>query len=383
MNSKKTYLAIDLCKDYTQMAYFLGNMSEPESLSTIKGEQRYLVPTEVELDEEGMERKLKEFLFQLMEKAKSMYALGEVKDVVVTVEYPDRALVNTITGIMEEYGIEKDHIKVFGHSESLIYYMLYQKKELWVNDVFVFDFTKTRFIVRRLSSVRARRPNPVIVEEMELSSKFTIDMLETTEGKKDADQKFLQLLKELCSKHIVSTVFLTGIGFYDKWMEQSVKFLCTKRRVFQGFNLFVKGACYGLMDAEQLNLEREYQFVCSGRTLLNIELEVENGDRMGSVLLSGAGTNWYDAGARAEGILDNTRVLKLKINSSVSRKTSELQINLHTFPNRPNRMTRVEIILSYLSDRQCVVIVEDMGFGEFYKSSGEHIKKIINVEEYL
>ena len=76
-------------------------------------------------------------------------------------------------------------------------------------------------------------------------------------------------------------------------------------------------------------------------------------------------------------------MVNLKILSSVSKKESSVTIDLHSFPKRPNRTTRVEVILSYTSDRQCVVIVADMGFGDFYKSSGEHMKKIINVEEYL
>ena len=381
MNTK-VYLAIDLCKDYTQMAYFLGNMTEPESLTTIKGEQRYLIPTEASLEPHADKEQLKKFLFALIEKAKTMYSIQNIKDM-FTVEYPDGVLVNTIIDIMQEYGIEREHVKVLGHSESLIYYILYQKKELWLNDVFVFDFSQTRFIVRRLSTIKSKRPSPIIVEEMELSSEFSIDMLETPEGRKEADKKLLHILIDLCREHIISTVFLTGIGFYDKWMEESVKFLCMKRRVFQGFNLFVKGACYGLMDVDFLNREKDYQFVCSGRTLLNIELEVEQGNKDGVVLLSGAGVNWYEAGAKTEGILDDTYVLNLKILSSVSKKESSVTIDLHSFPKRPNRTTRVEVILSYTSDRQCVVIVADMGFGDFYKSSGEHMKKIINVEEYL
>ncbi len=38
-------VAVDLCDDYSQISYFTGTMTEPESLSTIPGEQKYLIPT--------------------------------------------------------------------------------------------------------------------------------------------------------------------------------------------------------------------------------------------------------------------------------------------------------------------------------------------------
>ena len=48
MKDTKTYVSIDLCNDYTQMAYYVTNdMEEPLSLTTTKNDQRYLVPTEV------------------------------------------------------------------------------------------------------------------------------------------------------------------------------------------------------------------------------------------------------------------------------------------------------------------------------------------------
>ena len=49
MSIDATYnvVAIDLCKDYTQVAYCREKMSEPESVSTIPGEQRFLIPTVV------------------------------------------------------------------------------------------------------------------------------------------------------------------------------------------------------------------------------------------------------------------------------------------------------------------------------------------------
>ena len=44
--NNKVLLSIDLCRDYSQIAYCCsGTMTEPESVSVISGEQKYLIPT--------------------------------------------------------------------------------------------------------------------------------------------------------------------------------------------------------------------------------------------------------------------------------------------------------------------------------------------------
>lgn len=426
MEENKILVSIDLCRDYSQIAYSnTKGKPEPESVSVINDEQKYLIPTvaaklkdreqwcigeDVYLREKrGEAIAVYDMLTMVLKEQRvtlgdTQYTGSEVlreffkglfvilernchivnpHEVVVTVEYPDRILVKVIRQVLEELSFPKESVKVLGHSESLIYYMVFQKRELWVNDVFIFDFTEHQFLVRRLGTVRARTPQPVIVEEMDLSSKYTIDMTKTPEKCREIDARFLQLLKDLCTKYIVSTVYLTGSGFYEEWMKDSLKFLCAKRRVFLGYNLFVKGACYAALGDHGIGNAADYQFVCSGRTLVNIELEVWKEDRFVPVVLSKAGTNWYEAGARAEGILDGSREIRFRINSSISKKAKILPVKLMSFPARPNKTTRVEISLSYKSERQCVIVVKDLGFGEFFKSSGEQVKELINIEDYL
>ena len=407
------------------MAYCIGNMSEPESVSTISGEQKYLIPTvigkingsnewcigddavlrekrgedinandilksiltekSIKINEKSYagHEVLKACFLELFKILSTNYHITRPDNLVVTVEYPDRILVNLIRDVLIELEFDKDKIKIIGHSESLIYYTVFQKKEIWVNDVLIFDFTDNQFLVRRLNTVRARVPQPIIVEEMDLSQKFKMEYIKSESGRLEMDTKFLELLRELCGKHIVSTVFLTGMGFYEKWMEDSIRFLCSKRRVFQGYNLFVKGAGYANLSAMGMGNADNYQFVCSGRTLVNIELEIEKDGKTVPVVLSKAGTNWYEAGARAEGILDNSREIKLKLVSSLSKMEKEITIDLRGFPPRPNKTSRIEVLLAYRNDRQCIVLVKDLGFGDFFKASDEKVKTTIDIENYL
>ncbi|SEQ41306.1 hypothetical protein SAMN02910289_01964 [Lachnospiraceae bacterium RM5] len=418
-------LAVDFCKDYSQIAYCNETMSEPDSVSTKLGDQLYLIPTAVgyiadedrwcigeeaisykKLDNESVctdmldailtetgitlsEKKysahevVTEYFKGLLNLVEKLYQIKEIDKIVVSVEYPDRILVNLIRNILGDLGFLKDNIKIIGHSESLIYYTIFQKKELWVNDVLVFDFNENQFFVRRLTTHRARTPQPVIVEENDLSKKFKMEYLSDPEKKKEMDKEFLVLIKRLCEKYVVSTVYLTGKGFYENWMEESIRFLCLRRRVFQGYNLFVKGGAYAAISMLGIEKENEYQFVCAGRTVIDILLEVDKEDKDVFVTLSKAGTNWYEAGARAEVILDDVDKIRLKLVSSLSKSEKYLTIDLNNFPQRPNRTTRVEIILAYRNDTQCIVVAKDMGFGEFFKATDSSVKTTINIEEYI
>jgi hypothetical protein len=44
VKEKRITVAIDLCRDYSQIAYYTEDMQDCESISTIPGEERFLVP---------------------------------------------------------------------------------------------------------------------------------------------------------------------------------------------------------------------------------------------------------------------------------------------------------------------------------------------------
>lgn len=164
-------VSIDLCRDYTQIAYCMGNMAEPDSVSTIAGEQKYLIPTEIGklnnsdewcIGDDALLREkngeailaddilktilseksivvsnntytgyeiLKHFFEGLFKILKSNYHIVQPDYISVTVEYPDRILVNLIRNVLNDMGYDREHVKIIGHSESIIYYMISQKRK--------------------------------------------------------------------------------------------------------------------------------------------------------------------------------------------------------------------------------------------------------------
>ena len=53
------------------------------------------------------------------------------------------------------------------------------------------------------------------------------------------------------------------------------------------------------------------------------------------------------------------------------------------FPDRPNKTTRVAITLAYINENQCDVMVEDLGFGEFFKATGMVAKESIIIDDVI
>ena len=169
-NSIGIVVGIDIAHDYTQVSYYTAGMNEPESMSTIYNEQKYLIPTvlfkwenkeEWLIGDEAMLRAgrnegkavdgilemaltgksetidgkqysatqiFEKYIELLFEQIKRGCNCQNVNGVAVTIEYPDRLLVDMIFAAIAKCNIDEEHIRVIGHSEALLYYIINQKK---------------------------------------------------------------------------------------------------------------------------------------------------------------------------------------------------------------------------------------------------------------
>ena len=62
--------------------------------------------------------------------------------------------------------------------------------------------------------------------------------------KGDVKYMFLNTANTMLHKKMVTTIYVTGKGFDQRWATDALKELCNGRRVFRGQNLFNKGAAY-------------------------------------------------------------------------------------------------------------------------------------------
>lgn len=410
MDATINALGIDLTDEYVQISYVKSGESKAESLSISPEEQKYLIPSllyyreendtwyageealfnssgdrsrcltfdgHIKYSEEHMSRFVK-LLIELTERLTGLECTGII---CVTEEDCDLDSIRCIYSSFSNLGYDDERIRVINHDEAFIYYTINQKKELWVNDVVLFDFTRKHFKYRRLHEVKRITPPALVVTQEDISRDISYGMLETEAGRRMADRKLLDYIQTEFRQHIICTAFLTGTGFYEEWAEESVGEICNRRRAFQGYNLFVKGACYAALKKFEGNLPKNHIFQCSGRTKADIGLLINNEGKNMVISLSSAGDNWYEAGAEAECILDDVTRINLVAVLAMDGSRQNLTIDLGSFPKRPNKTTRIRITLGYKNDDVFEVIVKDMGFGELFASSGMTVKKTVSVSE--
>lgn len=418
-------MGIDISAEYTQVSYISQETGEPKSLSIVPGEDKYLIPTlmykiknvddwcigdeakyrSYESQEEtyivrnlldridsknvmyldgvrySADKLLRIYLQELLKMAERIGKLSKPEFITVTTQKTDKVFIEAVHKAFDKLGYEIGRVCVVSHTESFIYYTLGQKKDLWINDVALFDFSSEHFIYKKLSIARNKEPNTITVKQHDYSKEIDMLYLENDRDKRYADEKFLSIINREFYKQIISTVFLTGMGFYSDFAENSLVELCSKRRVFKGHNLYVKGACFEAKERRFGRFGSDYVLQCEGRTKVTIGLIVKHCGKNSTAILSKAGTNWYDAGAKAECILDDTKSIQLTLSSPYDECIKNVKIDLSAFPDRPNKTTRIGITLAYTSETTCEVAVTDLGFGEFYKATGIVIKETFVIDE--
>ena len=94
-----------------------------------------------------------------------------------------------------------------------------------------------------------------------------------------------------------------------------------------------------------------------------------SGFLLGMPLVS-AGSHWYEAEGSCEMILDEPGRVVFRVDSLEKNKHSDLEMQLAGFPERPRKTTRLRITAHYENARECIVTVEDLGFGELFPATG-------------
>ena len=423
-NTKEMFMiGMELSRDFTQVSYLLGNQ-EVQSMSTISDEQKFNIPTcllkfyhklqwcvgeeAIVRNEEHQGALVTDLLDRVIEKRslsldENEYAGSELLDLfireimkmihlnvsknqithaVISVPELSEALTDCLRDILKRLGIPEENIRIISHTESFIYYVTYQSREIWTNEVLLFDFNRFGMDVKRMQVVTNRNPAVIRVAEESAADDLSMDMLVDEQGQKEADIRFAKVAKKALSGHVVSAVFLIGEGFKKPWAKNSLSVLCGNRRVFQGDNLIAKGAGYCAREMVYNDHLTNYIFQCKGRTKADVSLMVLHDGREIAKPLTYAGSNWTDARTSVEGILDHADSLRFIVTSPISGRSKVLRMDLKGLPKRPNKTTRVRVSLRFKNESSCEVLVTDMGFGDFFPSSGLVFKETVDLEEF-
>lgn len=404
-------LGIDFSSDYTQMAY-LDEKGNPQSLS-FGTSDNFLIPTaacyhsklkEWYAGEEAVNKKAEEncqfyeklpelsaekssgenleriqsYFSHLLQWAQARGENRKIKNIVITLEEVVPDLLDIITEALSNLGYPAEDIKVISHSESLVYYVLNQNKEIWMNQVYHFHMNSDRFLLRQLKVLHGRGPSMAYVDMEDLTN--MISMKTVLEDPQHADELLSQFLEERFQHQVVSGIYLSGDGFYAQDWEKSIRLMCQNRRVFKGNNLMVKGAVYAAKEFFYTPVLENYLISCKGRTRVKVTMEVQYKERDHSIVLSNVGDYWSQAKAKAECIMEMPTKATFVVNDLLNQTKDAFEIDLTGFPKRPPKTTRIEINFRYLSEDQFEVTIRDLGFGELFKSSEMEVRKVYQLK---
>lgn len=402
--SEKVIVGYDLGNKYAQIScYVTGSEEEIRTLSSVAGSSVYTIPLALSKrqgvnqwfygseairyagEEEGI---LVENLLKLARDGepvqidgapidpvalltlflkRSLGLLSQVTNterigaLMITCEELDHRMLEVLTAATEGLHLKTDQICFQSHVESFYYYNLYQPEELWRHKTILCEYGDAS--IRTYCMECNRHTTPVVAYMEEREFPFPVP---------ESDEKMQEIAKKLCENQMISSVYLIGEAFSQDWMKESLRYLCKGRRVFQGNNLFSKGACYGMMERLTPGENgKNHVFLGKDKLKSNIGMKVlRQGEESYQALLD-AGINWYEAKNTMEFYLLEGRAVEILITSLTGKGNRIARIVPEELQEG---IIRLRISVEMRDDTHLKVELEDLGFGTF-RAATHHIWK--------
>lgn len=422
-NLGKYIVGYELGKQHVQMSYLKIGEKEPQTLSMIAGQEQYNIPfalykqeennlwyigkdavakhkeqggvlltglleraCEEEMTEVNLETYDSRALLALYVKRSLAYLsliapIEKIAAIMFTVENLNQKMVDTLRQMVEFLQLPGIVIQFIGKEESFYYFNLHTDVSLWSNQVYLYDMQDRKMASYCLSLNRQTKPIVTLIEKKEYESYPKVDdFFQNPEGKALWDEVFLRNITEDMEGKTVSTVYLIGEGFLGEWYQKSVRYLCSKRRVFLGNNLYSKGACYALMDKmEPSELSASYVYLGTDKLKANVGMEILRQGAPSYLAILDGGNSWYDCKKEWDMILEKDNRLIFRITPLNGKNVSQTQIVLHGLQMSKTPLCRIHAEAYMETPGRMKIKLWDKGFGEFYPSGGQYWEEIIEL----
>ena len=192
------------------------------------------------------------------------------------------------------------------------------------------------------------------------------------------DIDFAKIGEYESKKAYISAVFLTGVGFSNKWMKKSTNVLCQGRRVFVGQNIYTKGACYRAVGGEYMSFYDDY-FVETKENVLS-DIGITLGDEKDTfVPIITGGKQWYNTHGELNVILDDTDVITIVYKNHKTGEEKRESVSISGLPKRPNKTTKLSLEVEFDSPHEGAVIIRDLGFGKLFPTTNKIYRKEFDI----
>jgi len=403
-------IGYDLCKDFCRISYFEEGASEPKDLAFSDEENPYLVQNSIckrkgedlwligqdayetallgdgtivdkllrfvalsgsatfEGVQYSAEELLTHFLSETLNVLFAKTGTREVREIVYSVQELNSRVLDAVIRCTKALGIERKKIHIISHTESYLFYVLSQRRELWSNLSVLYDLSGDGLNYYELEVLRGQQPNVARAERTFLEEGFSLDILETQSGCRMADSIMTSCVDRMISRKLISSCYLSGKGMEScqEWGKNFLKVLCSRRKVFFIENLFAKGAVYAACDHFRTTSAYPYRILCEGRITVEIGLDVCQGVSQKNLTLAKAGDNWYETRAEFDFIPDQETSLRMKVKKMGERFPALIEVPLDDFLTGGNKRKRIHAELEFIREDAFRVTLKDAGFGEFF-----------------
>ena len=320
------------------------------------------------------------FIRKVLEYPKKEFGVENIGQLVVSLHRVDAGMMDLFLTCADFLEIPRERVHVISHMESFVYYVLSQRKELWSNQVGLFDLSSQRLCYYEMKVQRGLRRNMVQADSEDMEEAFNLDILDTPSGGRLADRILTSCGERVLNKKLFSSIFLTGKGFERQdWAGEFMKLACHRRKVFVEPVIFASGAAEKGADYESKPSSYPYIFICEGRLKAQVSMKVMRRRKENQLILASYGDNWYESKTSLELILDGQKEIEFTITPLDSKKKKLVRIPLTGFPDRPPRTTRIQMNLGFLDENTMSVVIKDKGFGELFASSGAQIRQEVSL----
>lgn len=322
---------------------------------------------------------LKRFLVKVLSILKEYYPRERIRKLVITLAKKEDKLVAYLQRMAKEIGLPENTLVIQNHRQSYMYYAISQPKELWVNNVGMFELEGNQLLYSQIDIDRKTVPFVIGVTQKDLSDGLDWEGM-AKEGEEQISYAFLNVAGAALHKQYVTTVYVTGKGFEEEWANDALKELCTGRRVFRGQNLFARGACYAARELSGEGKLEDCLFLDEDMIASNISLRLYKDAEIQDVLMAKAGALWSEVDASVDVIPDEEEEIQVTVQNVLKREVRAHMLSLSGFSGRENKMTRFTIRIRFADSKTCIVTLKDNGFGEFCPATNRVWERYISIE---
>ena len=338
-------------------------------------------------------------------------SMEQIDSFVLTVPKLDRNMLSVLERVAAAVPIERSRILFLGYSEAVYSYMIHQSEELWDPECVIFDHDGMTMTAYHMHMNHRTTPVVGVIDKTEFEGLSVPDMssyYDEEEAEEDAgdvpengsdepgsedeelhdlknarmnvssengidamDERLHDIIHEFLITRTVRSAYLLGEGFDGEWCKKTIRFLCMGRRVFQGRNMYSKGACYyGMEKLFPTELYDRYIFLGEDKLKFNLGIYMDRNGKEEYIALADGGENWFDISAEVEFLLKSGSSVQLIVTPLDGKEIRVMDIILDGIPERPAKTTRLKMKVTFASGNKVRAVVEDIGFGEIFRSSG-------------